>query len=137
MPAERRSPSAQAWPEEIWALHSADPSVAGRGASVQSVDPFGEWGAVEGGGEETAAEGQSGSPRHEQAPDSGAAAARDLPPLSSGPGTTAGTTPVAEALELLASRIRSGELTVPGYEPGMSDAAALTAALAAVLGVRR
>jgi len=43
----------------------------------------------------------------------------------------------AQALEELAAKIRSGELAVPGYEPGMSDAAALTAALAAVLGIRR
>jgi hypothetical protein len=45
--------------------------------------------------------------------------------------------PLAEALELLASRIRSGALEASGYEPGMGDAAALTAALAAVLGVKR
>jgi len=137
MPAEPRSPSAQAWPEQLWALDSAGPSGAAHGTGGQSVDPFGEWQAVEGGGEATHATGQSDSRWYGQPLDSGPAAPQNPQSPGSAPGATAGTTPVAEALEHLASRIRSGELTVPGYEPGMSDAAALTAALAAVLGVRR
>ncbi|HKG92984.1 MAG TPA: hypothetical protein VKA84_13865 [Gemmatimonadaceae bacterium] len=44
---------------------------------------------------------------------------------------------LAAALEELAQRVRSGELNASLYRPGMNDAAALTAALAAVLGVRR
>lgn len=43
----------------------------------------------------------------------------------------------ARALEDLARRVRSGELELPGYAPEMGDAAALAAALAALLGVRR
>ncbi|WP_337170701.1 hypothetical protein [Gemmatimonas aurantiaca] len=42
----------------------------------------------------------------------------------------------AHALELLARRVRTGELPLPGYEPRMGDAAALVAALAALLGVK-
>ncbi|HEY0930245.1 MAG TPA: hypothetical protein VGE27_10040 [Gemmatimonas sp.] len=42
----------------------------------------------------------------------------------------------AHALELLAGRVRAGELPLPGYEPRMGDAAALVAALAALLGVK-
>jgi hypothetical protein len=133
----QQSPSAQAWPEEIWALGSAEPSVAERGADRTSVDPFGEWEAVDGTGEEASATSQSEIPWYGQLPDSGPTDPRDPQPVQGAVNGSAGPTPVAEALELLASRIRSGELTVPGYEPGMSDAAALTAALAAVLGVRR
>ena len=44
---------------------------------------------------------------------------------------------LAEALEMLAQRLRRGELQAPLYRQGMSDAAALTAALASVLGIRR
>lgn len=42
----------------------------------------------------------------------------------------------AEALEMLARRVRSGELTVPEFDGRMGESAALVAALAAVLGVR-
>jgi hypothetical protein len=42
----------------------------------------------------------------------------------------------AHALELLAGRVRAGELPLAGYEPRMGDAAALVAALAALLGVK-
>jgi hypothetical protein len=43
----------------------------------------------------------------------------------------------ARALEVLARRVRDGELSLVGYEPRLGDAAALAAALAALLGVRR
>lgn len=43
----------------------------------------------------------------------------------------------ARALETLAQRVRSGELVVAGYAPELGDAAALAAALAALLGIRR
>lgn len=43
----------------------------------------------------------------------------------------------AKALELLARRVRDGEISLAGYEPRLGDAAALAAALAALLGVRR
>lgn len=43
----------------------------------------------------------------------------------------------ARALETLATRVRGGELVLPGYAPEMGDAAALAAALAALLGSRR
>ncbi|WP_373058106.1 hypothetical protein [Gemmatimonas sp.] len=43
----------------------------------------------------------------------------------------------ARALELLARRVRDGEISLVGYEPRLGDAAALAAALAALLGVRR
>ena len=43
----------------------------------------------------------------------------------------------ARALELLARRVREGEISLAGYEPRLGDAAALAAALAALLGVRR
>ena len=43
----------------------------------------------------------------------------------------------AQALELLARRVRDGEIVLAGYEPRLGDAAALAAALAALLGVRR
>lgn len=43
----------------------------------------------------------------------------------------------ARALELLARRVREGEISLLGYEPRLGDAAALAAALAALLGVRR
>jgi hypothetical protein len=42
----------------------------------------------------------------------------------------------AHALELLARRVRAGELTLPSYDPRMGEPAALVAALAALLGVR-
>ena len=42
----------------------------------------------------------------------------------------------AHALELLARRVRAGELMLPGYDPRMGETAALVAALAALLGVR-
>jgi hypothetical protein len=43
----------------------------------------------------------------------------------------------ARALEDLARRVRAGQLELPGYAAEMGDAAALAAALAALLGVRR
>ena len=43
----------------------------------------------------------------------------------------------ALALEALARRVRSGELPLSGFSPGMGEAAALAAALAALLSVRR
>lgn len=43
----------------------------------------------------------------------------------------------ARALELLAQRVRVGEITLPGYDPRLDDAAALATALAALLGARR
>lgn len=43
----------------------------------------------------------------------------------------------AHALELLAQRVRAGELALAGYEPRMGDAAALAAALTALLGADR
>lgn len=43
----------------------------------------------------------------------------------------------ARALEVLARRVRDGEISLTGYEPRLDDAAALAAALAALLGVRR
>lgn len=42
----------------------------------------------------------------------------------------------ARALELIAQRVRSGELALPGYDPALGDSAALIAALAALHGVR-
>ena len=43
----------------------------------------------------------------------------------------------AQALEVLARRVRHGEISLAGSEPRLGDTAALTAALAALLGVRR
>ena len=43
----------------------------------------------------------------------------------------------ARALETLAQRVRVGEITLPGYDPRLGDAAALATALAALLGARR
>lgn len=48
-----------------------------------------------------------------------------------------GSEAAARALELLARRVRDGEISLAGYEPRLGDAAALAAALAALLGVRR
>lgn len=42
----------------------------------------------------------------------------------------------AHALEVLARRVRAGELTLPSYDPRMGEPAALVAALAALLGVK-
>lgn len=50
---------------------------------------------------------------------------------------TGNTEATALALEALARRVRSGELTMPSFAPDMGDAAALSAALAALLSVRR
>ncbi|HEX6057930.1 MAG TPA: hypothetical protein VFZ11_02845 [Gemmatimonadaceae bacterium] len=44
---------------------------------------------------------------------------------------------VAEALERIAGRVRSGELRVPAVEESAGEAASLAAALAVLLGVRR
>ena len=133
--ASQPSPSAQAWPEELWAYDSGDSTSTGTPARGPAADPFGEWAGV-GAGEDPLAGGAQGRPRQDLSDESGSVAPHEVSAFGSA-SEAAGTTPVAEALELLAARIRSGELTVPGYEPGMSDAAALTAALAAVLGVRR
>ena len=65
------------------------------------------------------------------------AAAAEWTRLTAGTPAEGTPMPLAEALEVLASRIRAGTLQASGYEPGMGDAAALTAALAAVLGVKR
>ena len=43
----------------------------------------------------------------------------------------------ARALESLARRVRNGDIVMPGFAPDMGDAAALAAALAALLSVRR
>lgn len=43
----------------------------------------------------------------------------------------------ARALELLAQRVRVGEITLLGYDSRLGDAAALATALAALLGTRR
>ncbi len=43
----------------------------------------------------------------------------------------------AKALEMLARRVRAGEISLVGYEPRLGEAATLAAALAALLGVRR
>ncbi len=48
-----------------------------------------------------------------------------------------GVEAVAVVLESLAKKVRDGELTLPGYSADLGDAAALAAALAALLGVRR
>ncbi|MBL0939733.1 MAG: hypothetical protein IBJ03_12620 [Gemmatimonadaceae bacterium] len=61
-----------------------------------------------------------------------AQAARDAEPVS-GVGRA---TEAADALELLARRVRAGELAVPEFDSRMGEPAALVAALAAVLGVR-
>ncbi|MDQ8168012.1 MAG: hypothetical protein P3B76_01565 [Gemmatimonadota bacterium] len=47
-----------------------------------------------------------------------------------------GAEAAARALELLARRVRDGELSLTGYEPRLGDAAVLAAALAALLGAR-
>jgi hypothetical protein len=162
--AEGRSPSAEAWPEDVW--HEDETASDAEGGDL--------WRA--GGPELDSAFGSGGvgaQPRPESHPDASrqstpsvlepteAAPAADVTPLdaaglsraleavnspsaeaewsrlTAAAGTGTPPMPLAEALELLASRIRSGSLEVSGYEPGMSDAAALTAALAAVLGVKR
>ena len=50
---------------------------------------------------------------------------------------TGGAEAAASVLESLARRVRDGELTLSGYSPDMGEPAALAAALAALLGVRR
>jgi hypothetical protein len=52
-------------------------------------------------------------------------------------GAEGGPHSLADALEVVAKKIRAGEISSSGYEEGMGDAAALAAALAAVLGLRR
>ena len=61
-----------------------------------------------------------------------AGAAHEEPPLAE----EATAEQAAHALELLAQRVRAGELLLPGYDPRMGEPAALVAALAALLGVR-
>jgi hypothetical protein len=51
--------------------------------------------------------------------------------------STPHTESAARTLEMLAQRVRSGDLVLPGYAPELGDAAALAAALAALLGIRR
>ena len=51
-------------------------------------------------------------------------------------GGSGGAVAAGMALEVLALRVREGELPLSGYDPSMGDAAALVAALAALLGVR-
>lgn len=51
-------------------------------------------------------------------------------------GSVASAEDAAVALELLARRVRAGDLTLPSYDPRMGESAALVAALAALLGVR-
>ena len=161
---EARSPSAEAWPEDVWHQEEtgsdADTSELWRAGGPELEGAFGSAGAA-------------AEPRSEAYPDpslqstqsaveptntapaadvtaldaarlSRALGAANTPGaeaewsrLTAAAGTGTPPMPLAEALELLASRIRSGSLEVSGYEPGMSDAAALTAALAAVLGVKR
>lgn len=55
---------------------------------------------------------------------------------SASPAPEATAEEAAHALELLARRVRAGELTLPSYDPRMGEPAALVAALAALLGVR-
>jgi hypothetical protein len=66
--------------------------------------------------------------------------APDLPTLEapSADATTPDATAeeAAHALEVLARRVRAGELMLPSYDPRMGEPAALVAALAALLGVR-
>ncbi len=47
------------------------------------------------------------------------------------------TEAAAHALDVLAQRVRDGEISLAGYDPRLGEAAALAAALAALLGVRR
>ncbi len=61
------------------------------------------------------------------------AAAQAAPPMVS---PEASAEEAAHALELLAQRVRAGELMLPSYDPRMGEPAALVAALAALLGVR-
>ncbi|MEO7520708.1 MAG: hypothetical protein ABIW79_02715 [Gemmatimonas sp.] len=71
-------------------------------------------------------------------PSSANLASRDTPsPETSEQGSFAHTESAARALESLAHRVRSGELHLAGYVPELGDAAALAAALAALLGIRR
>ena len=50
---------------------------------------------------------------------------------------TGNTEATARALESLAHRVRTGDIVMPGFASDMGDAAALAAALAALLSVRR
>ncbi len=50
---------------------------------------------------------------------------------------TGNTEATARALESLAHRVRNGDIVMTGFTPDMGDAAALAAALAALLSVRR
>ena len=70
------------------------------------------------------------TPRHPVAPPNMPSGAEE--PVQRDPGAEA----AAHALEILARRVRAGELPLAGYEPRMGDAAALVAALAALLGVK-
>lgn len=58
------------------------------------------------------------------------------PPAPELPAADATAEEAAHALEVLARRVRAGELMLPSYDPRMGEPAALVAALAALLGVR-
>lgn len=162
--AEARSPSAEAWPEDVWhqeeTASDADTSELWRAGGPELESAFGSAGAATEARSESypdpsmqstppAAEPTETAPATDVTALDAARLSRALgvvntpgaeaewSRLTAAAGTGTPPMPLAEALELLASRIRSGSLEVSGYEPGMSDAAALTAALAAVLGVKR
>ena len=162
--AEAKSPSAEAWPEDVWhaeeTASDADASDLWRAGGPELESAFGSAGAAAEPRPESYPDASlpSTTPSLEPTERAPAAAVTALDAaglsralgavntpsaeaewsrLTAAAGTGTPPMPLAEALELLASRIRSGSLEVSGYEPGMSDAAALTAALAAVLGVKR
>jgi hypothetical protein len=62
--------------------------------------------------------------------------ARATPQPLEAVGLDASAQEAAHALEVLARRVRAGELALPSYDPRMGEPAALVAALAALLGVR-
>jgi hypothetical protein len=65
------------------------------------------------------------------------ARAAETPPAARAPapsGEDSEAAAAAEIIESIALRIRTGELSLPGYRPSMGDAAALAATLTALLG---
>lgn len=64
------------------------------------------------------------------------AANTESAPAAEGTALDATAEEAAHALEVLARRVRAGELMLPGYDPRQGETAALVAALAALLGVR-
>lgn len=60
----------------------------------------------------------------------------DAAPQRAQPNPRGSAEAAAHALELLALRVRAGELVLPGYDPKAGDAGALVVALAALLGIR-